>query len=122
MFRNSTHTTFGAIFGVLITFGLNGPGCLFDSDGIDGSSDRVWMSIAPIQCGGNAWQMEHKSLRDYLADRGTEVLDLKSHTFADAVCLACSCPTGERIDVLIDEEDVDILLAEGFYRWEDWPY
>ena len=122
MFGNSTRTTFGAVFGVLITLGLYGPGCLFESNGLDGSFDRAWMSIAPIQCGGNAWQKEDKSIEDYLADRGAQVLDLRSHTFADVVCHACSCPTGERVDVLVDEEDVDILLAEGFHRFEDWPH
>ena len=101
-------------------FGLSGPGCLFNNNG--DATHRVWMSIAPVQCGGNAWQMEEKSLEDYLKDRGAEIFDQRSRTFAEAVCLACSCPTGERIDVLINEDHVDILLAEGFHHSEDWPY
>ena len=80
------------------------------------------MSIAPVQCGGNAWEVAGQSLEDYLADLGVDVLDKKSSTWAEAVCLACSCPSGERIDVLVDTDDVAILLDEGFVPEDDWPF
>ena len=114
-----TNLSYSAMLGILLAVIMNGPGCLFNTDKSD---ERVWMSIAPIQCGGNAWETEDQSIRDYLADRGAEVFDLKTSSWAGAVCAACSCPTGERVDVLVDSDDVDILLAEGFQRFEDWPY
>ena len=103
-----------------IAFGAYFPGCLFDGD--DTSDQEVWMSIAPIQCGGNAWEIEEQTIEDYLEDRGADVLNIETSTFTEAVCLACSCPNGQRIDILINEDDVSILLVEGFIRSEDWSY
>lgn len=46
----------------------------------------------------------------------------KTSNFAGAVCLACCCISGQRVDDLVDHDDVRILLAEGSLRSEDWPY
>jgi len=96
------------------------PGCLFDGD--DASDDLVWMSIAPIQCGGNAWEIEDQTIEAFLAGRGAEVIDLKTSTFAEVVCESCGCITGQRVDILVDDDDVSVLLTEGFVRSNDWPY
>ncbi len=116
MSGHSVHTYLAA---ALFSFGAYFPGCPFD--GGDTSDRLVWMSTAPIQCGGNAWEVADQSIEVYLADRGADVTDLKTSTFAEIVCEACSCPTGQRVDVLIDENDVPILRTEGFVRAEDWP-
>ena len=105
----------------LLLFGVLGSGYLVGCDSEEASSEQ-WMSIAPVQCGGNAWEVEEKTLEAYLEDQGVEVLDKRTTVFADAVCLACSCPTGERIDVLVSVNDVPTLLAEGFFREDDWPF
>ncbi len=117
MRSRSAHTYLAA---AVFAFGAYLPGCLFDGD--DASDRQIWMSIAPIQCGGNAWEIEDKTIEAYLADLGADVIDLKTSTFAEAVCLACSCPNGQRVDILIDKDDVSILLTEGFVRSNDWPY
>ena len=117
MQRKTVHMN---LLSVVLLAGFLFPGCPFSSD--DNSEAAVWMSIAPIQCGNNAWDRAGKTLERYLADRGVDVLDRHTSIFADAVCEACSCITGQRVDILVGERDVEIMLAEGFVRDEDWPY
>ncbi len=95
-------------------------GCLLDGD--DASDHQIWMSTAPIQCGNNAWEQVGQSVENYLDDRGVDVIDLETSTFAEVVCESCACITGQRIDILIHQDDVSILLGEGFVRSSDWPY
>jgi hypothetical protein len=116
----SFHAINSIAAGILVAFGFQFPGCLFDTE--NESDVHIWASVAPIQCGGNAWEQQGKSIEDYLSDRDVEVIELKTTTFADAVCLACSCINGQRVDILISEEDLPKVLSEGFVRAEDWPY
>jgi hypothetical protein len=113
-------TRWSGLLSALLVIGFLFPGCLFDSD--DSSNLAVWMSIAPIQCRGNAWEQQDKTLEAYLADLGVEVLDKETSQWAEGVCEACSCPTGQRIDVLVREDDQETLLTAGFVREENWPY
>ena len=104
----------------MFAIGAYFPGCLFDSD--DAPDDQIWMSIAPIQCGGNAWEVKGQTIEAYLENRGAHVIEIETSTFSEAVCLACSCVNGQRVDILVNEDDVSVLLKEGFVRSNDWPY
>ena len=117
--RMLTHSLHTRLFSIAVLAGFLFPGCLFDSDD---DETGVWMSIAPIQCGGNAWEQANQTIDVYLDDRGVEVLDTETSIFAEVVCEACSCISGQRVDVLVSESDVETMLAEGFVRDEDWPY
>jgi hypothetical protein len=117
MRNNSANIGFTAPLFVLAFFFS---GCLFNAD--IAADEEVWMSIAPIQCGGNAWEIEEKTVEKYLEDRGVDVIETETTTFADDVCLACSCVNGQRLDILVSEDDVSIMLVENFILSIDWPY
>ena len=73
-----------------------------------------WVQIEPTQCGGSPWEQAGLSLDAYLAGLGIEVHDVTTEPFAEIVCSACSCPTGERVCVLVDEPDVPLMEDGGF--------
>lgn len=99
--------------------GSSAPGCLFDGgDAVD--TARAWVSIAPIQCNGNAWEVADQTVEQWLDENGVDAHETKSSQFADAVCLACSCPTGTRLDILVDESDVETALSLGFVRSDEF--
>ncbi len=94
---------------------------------------KTWLYIEPIQCLGNPWEQEWlkthdyeeypqnkseqlKIVTDYYHEQGVDIHDIYSRIVYDAVCDACSCPTGERIYCLVQEQDIDFMLAEGWSR------
>lgn len=64
----------------------------------------VAISLDPRQCNSDRIATDDQSLRQYLADQGITLYGLRRYTFSTTVCRACSCPTGERIVMLVDAE------------------
>ena len=81
---------------------LSAIACDDGSDGDPLSGDGLtWMYVLPVQCAGNAWEQAGLSVEEYYEGLGITIHDIRSERFADNVCLACSCPTGERIEVRV---------------------
>lgn len=97
------------------------------------SKAKIWVYINPIQCLSNpwerAWLTEHDDdydayprdeenrmhiFREFFEEQGVTFHEVKVTTWAEEVCGACSCPTGERIHCLIDESDLEILKGWDF--------
>jgi hypothetical protein len=93
--------------------------------------ERELVYIDPIQCLGNPWdeewleshdyneypQTESSRLQiftDYYEKQGVAMFDVYSENVYNAVCDACSCPTGERYYCTVAEGDADFLLESGF--------
>ena len=85
-------------------------------DLIEPAPERNWARIEPTQCGGSPWEQAGLSLDAYLAGLRIEVHGVTSEQLAEVVCYSCSCPTGERVCVLLDEPDVPLMEDEGFSR------
>lgn len=79
-------------------------------------SAGVWVSIDPVQCDGNAWDSVGMTVEAYYESLGVEVMASVTVQFADEVCLACSCPTGDRVFLEIDPGSLGFMLREGFVR------
>jgi len=79
---------------------------------IDGS--RVWVSIDPVQCGGNPWNPPGLTPEEYYRGLGIDVTASATIRVFDVVCAACSCPTGDRVYLNIGEQSLDFMLGEGF--------
>jgi len=94
---------------------------------------QTWLYIEPTQCLSNTWDQEWlqthdyneypqneaaqlKIVTDYYRDHGVVIHDIYTRKVYEAVCAACSCPTGDRIYSLVQEQDVDFMLAEGWLR------
>lgn len=95
---------------------------------------QIWMNITPIQCLGNPWEQawleandhdydlwsalsddeELDVFEDYYEDQGIIFYDIQVSWVYGSVCAACSCPRGDVISVLVDQEDVDFLTDLGF--------
>ncbi|MBC8323528.1 MAG: hypothetical protein H8E70_08175 [Candidatus Marinimicrobia bacterium] len=93
--------------------------------------EKELVFIDPIQCLGNSWdaawlethdydeypRTESEQLKiftDYYEAQGIKMVDVYSALVFDAVCDACSCPTGYRIFCMVKAGDVDFLLDSGF--------
>lgn len=86
--------------------------------------DTVWLSIIPKQCQGNAWEKWHKDQNNVYIRALTEkeviaewlnavykarLLDYKSIQIYEVVCLACSCPRGDKVFIKVSKEDAGRL-------------
>ncbi|GMQ82581.1 MAG: hypothetical protein BMS9Abin05_2035 [Rhodothermia bacterium] len=122
---------------IVLLLVLNGlAGCLISD--VDETTE-TWMSIAPIQCLGNPWELdwlashdndyesypadpstpelefgEKAIILDYYARQGVRIKELKSKQWDGAVCLACSCPAGYTLFALVDDVDLDRMCELGF--------
>ncbi len=91
----------------------------------------VWVETMPRQCLSNPWQQEwlkehghdpsqypHDRERDilrmYFLKRGVDFGDYRNVAVADAVCAACSCPTGEAVFLQINQQDLPVFEQHGF--------
>ena len=98
-------------------------------DGHDNVGQVLTASTSPIQCGGNPWEIwwrdtrggeeadEATILAAYLAtELGVEVVFSWSRLVARAVCMACSCPRGDRLTVVVkgDDDAAAKLATVGF--------
>lgn len=79
-----------------------------------------WFSISPKQCSQNPWNewdiktgwsqtvrfsspeaMQQALITAWLADQGIAVKDYATRTTSEIVCMACDCPTGQEVAVLV---------------------
>lgn len=65
----------------------------------------VAISLDPRQCNSDRIATDDLSIRQYLENQGVTLYGMKRYTFSTAVCRACSCPTGERVVMLVDAQD-----------------
>ena len=95
------------------------------------AGEDVWLTLNPTQCGTNPWQQspaetsgfshlnnELASIAAYYVSQGMplEALGLVNHTQPINVCLACSCPRGDRLVVRANAMVAQSLKAVGFSK------
>ncbi len=97
----------------------------------DSQEEGLWLSIDPTQCLTNPWDLDWllthdyddyprtqsgaiAIFRDYYADQGLVIHDVRVEQVYDVVCAACGCPTGERFYILVDEADERAFLETCF--------
>lgn len=103
-----------------------------------GDASSVWLEIDPIQCMGNPWeagwleensgvrdeyptddQEQDKLIRAYYEGEGVKVRDLKRTYFTETIgevtlCLACSCPAGYTLKLLVPGVEIKRMQGLGF--------
>jgi hypothetical protein len=102
----------------------------------------TWVAIEPVQCLGNPWEQdwlenngwdydaypkdptrpglepeEFEIIRDYYARQGVVVFEGRTAPKYESVCLACSCPEGHTLYLLVRDEDAEAMIGWG-YRLE----
>jgi hypothetical protein len=99
--------------------------------------DAAWVATEPTQCLTNPWEQEWLARHDgnyaayprdleaqeaiiaaYYAGLGVEVEAIVSRPKYEVVCLACSCPRGDTLYLLVAEDDAEMMELLG-YRKED---
>jgi hypothetical protein len=94
-------------------------GCVTEEGG------NAWVKRDPVQCRGNAWELwehaEEYSAEEelleayYLSEHGVEILEVQGVSWGDVpVCLACNCPRGDTLYVLVSREDSVAMLDLGW--------
>lgn len=92
-------------------------------DNAGSSSSYAWVSIVPVQCGGNSWQSdspipeevsELEVVKEFYQKQGITVFDIVSKRTHEIVCLACSCPRGDTLYLSVLKNDVPQMLKQGF--------
>ena len=100
--------------------------------GVIKEAEVEWLEYAPKQCKSNPWDEwyatgevlyeiepeEEQLVRDWLSNEfnvGVQAYSVKGNEDA-VVCLACSCPRGDTIRVMVYEEDVSKMLEIGFTK------
>lgn len=97
----------------------------------------AWLTIEPIQCAGNPWEMatskgdgtdpsyptaEHLAVDNYFEDQGIDLLEVGFlyPPMPIGVCKACTCPRGDRLLVRANAVDVSTLVTRyGFTTVKD---
>jgi hypothetical protein len=90
----------------------------------------AWVSIDPVQCGGNPWEnstsplpydpkAEPSRIMAYYQFEGITVFEVKSKPTHEIVCRACSCPRGDTLYLLVSEGDVMRMESLGFVLASD---
>lgn len=105
----------------------------------------IWTFTEPVQCGGNAWEIDEVNnpqryeecyidcedgmdcgspaweelckVRTYFLFRGIVLHDLRDVWQNGDTCAACSCPRGDTIYALVSSYDLDAILAYGFEQY-----
>ena len=86
------------------------------------SSRSAQLSYYETQC-ANPWeygnsQSEHiNNIQQYLAANGVNTNDIVIVSVPDSAvtCLACTCPAGRRVDIIVEDEDVTEANSLGFF-------
>ncbi len=109
--------------------GREGPFCEFAACPETNEKQPQWFSIEPIQCGGNEWQQwqgenlavdgepltEKEIIGIWLKQKyGITAIDYASKQVSEIVCMACSCPRGDQVAVLVDSKDAAKMKAIGW--------
>ncbi|MEK6958216.1 MAG: hypothetical protein AABW99_04545, partial [archaeon] len=95
----------------------------------DNPANAKWFAIEPKQCGSNPWEQaqwpvkrlfkdEEERITVWLsAEQGVEIsgyAEKQNDVIYDVVCLACDCPRGDKIAVLVDSKDSDKMNSLGW--------
>ena len=100
---------------------------------------RVWVALEPIQCLGNPWERdwleshnwdysgypkdptapglepeEFAIIQDFYDRAGVVVFEAETALKYEAVCLACSCPEGHTLYLLVSAESVQKMMELGY--------
>lgn len=93
---------------------------------------KTWVQTDPIQCLGNPWQQDWRFLNnrteEYPRDRENEIITAyynkqevtvfsiktKNTYEGKEICLACSCPQGYTLYLLVLDSDVGKMLGYGY--------
>jgi hypothetical protein len=103
-----------------------------------GSAD-TWVAIEPTQCLTNPWEQDWLSrnngnysaypkdpttpglepeefaiIQEYYDRQGVVVMDGATAPKYDVVCLACTCPEGHTMFLLVRGEDVEAMIGFGY--------
>jgi hypothetical protein len=97
----------------------------------------VWVATEPVQCLGNAWEQDWLARhgndygaypRDldsqktimvrYYAKFGVSVKEIESIVKFPVTCLACACPRGDTLYLLVPEDDANTMIFLGYRREE----
>ena len=88
------------------------------------AGEKAWFSYDPKQCGTNPWSQmpfacdsldcEEFKIKSWLAKNGITVYDYASKQVSDIVCMACSCPRGDRVAALVESKDSAKMQALGW--------
>ena len=117
-------------------------GCQSDDGTAPSQKQKAWVAIEPTQCLTNTWEQdwlernnrdyssypkdpvrpglepeEFEVVQDYYSRQKVVVFDSATAAKFDAVCLACSCPEGHTMYLLVSGEDVESMIGFG-YRLE----
>ncbi len=97
--------------------------------------EKQWFSFEPKQCGTNEWEVyigeiarntppnagaplpssEEEKVKFWLLGKhNIEIQGFASKKVYDIVCLACSCPRGDVIAVLVDSRNAEKMLGIGW--------
>jgi hypothetical protein len=101
-----------------------------------------WVATDPIQCLGNPWErdwleshdgdyrsyprdpvtpglepQEEEIIREFYDRLGISIIEIETAQTYDQVCLACSCPQGYTLYLLVPGSNVQAMLDLG-YRLE----
>lgn len=95
-------------------------------------SGKTWVEIDPIQCGHNPWEsnwpesnndsyssyprevQEIEKIKNYYQKQGIFIFDVRLKLTHEIVCLACCCPRGDTLYVLVSDSDVNKMLQFGY--------
>ncbi len=93
--------------------------------------EEMWLELTPIQCGGNPWEQwnsetlyktETERIKAWLSEvYKIKVYEVIKKDFYEIVCLACSCPRGDKIYVRTASENLLALQKLGFKTTLDNP-
>ena len=85
--------------------------------------ERTWACYNELGCDSwNPWgSIENgnteSTVIDFLEDNNVHVFDIKIEVYSNGpFCMACSCPTGRAIKVLVLESDIKKIKDLGFYQ------
>jgi len=83
--------------------------------------EKVWVHYTETQCadpwGGYTAPDEEKviAIREYFATEGVQVYHVTIEAMHQpAVCMACSCTSGNVINCRVREKDLPVMLSHGF--------
>ena len=95
---------------------------------------KAWVTLNPIQCNGNLWEVFWTSLKLYRDDQamaddlrnneeiiikayfkslGITVYEFKKTLVSEMVCMACSCSNGYKIEILVDKQFAKSIDSKG---------
>ena len=90
----------------------------------------TWVNIYPVQCNLNPWQQanpfssferfqnvktdEKSQIKQYLQTKSINPITINIKKKYDIVCMSCSCPRGDEVDVLIYKKDLNKITGLGF--------